>query len=218
MASGSRTSTSPFPREPWLSRAAVSIREAVADDVPALLDMWTDLRHHDGRRGARSSSDQLLAEVAHRYVEAIADKSCRLVVAVSGDAVLGMALFTVVSSSTLLDVPTVHASHMYVADGHRGRGVGKSLVAAAAVFAGERGVEQVMVSVAPGHREANRFYARLGFAPTVIRRVAPLPVLRRQLAMDEPAGPGALRRELRLRRSAVVGGGRLSQPAGRHEP
>jgi GNAT superfamily N-acetyltransferase len=199
-----------------LNRAAVSIRPAVPDDVPALLDMWTDLRHHDGRRGARASADhQLLAEVAHRYVEAIADDSCRLVVAVSGDLVLGMALFTVVSSSTLLDVPTVHASHMYVAAGHRGRGVGKTLVAAAAAFATERGVDQVMVSVSPGQREANRFYARLGFAPTVVRRVAPLAVLRRQLTVDEPAAPSVLRRELRLRRGALIGGARLRESAGR---
>ncbi|MEP7055386.1 MAG: GNAT family N-acetyltransferase [Actinomycetota bacterium] len=201
-----------------MNRAAVSVREAVAEDIPVLLDMWTDLRHHAVRRNTRASSDQLLAEVAHRFVEAIVDPSCRLVVAVAGDVVLGMALFTVVSSSTLLDVPTVHASHIYVVDGHRGRGVGKSLIAAAAVFAGERGVDQVMVSVAPGLREANRFYARLGFAPTVVRRVAPLSVLRRQLAADEPTGPGVpgvLRRELRLRRSALVGGTRVSETAGR---
>jgi GNAT superfamily N-acetyltransferase len=198
-----------------LSRAAVSIREAVADDVPVLLDMWTDLRHHDVRRAVRPSSEQLLAEVAHRYVEAIADDSCRLVVAVSGDVVLGMALFTVVSSSTLLDVPTVHASHMYVADGHRGRGVGRTLVAAAAAYAGERCVEQVMVSVAPGQREANRFYARLGFAPTVVRRVAPLAVLRRQLAGDELPRPSMLRRELRLRRGMPMATSHLPESAAR---
>lgn len=197
-----------------MTRAAVSIREAVPSDVPVLLDMWTELRHHGVRRGARSSSDQLLAEVAHSYVETIADTTCRLVVADAGDAVLGMALFTVMSSSTLLDVPTVHVSRMYVAAGHRGRGVGRSLVAAAAAYADERGVDQVMVSVAPGLREANRFYARLGFAPTVMRRVAPIAVLRRQLAAEKP-GPVVLRRELRRRRGALAGAARLAESASR---
>lgn len=192
-----------------MPRAALSIREAVPADIPALLDMWTKLRHHGVRRGVRSSSDQLLAAVEHRYVEAITDPSCRLVIAAADDAVLGMALFTVVSASTLLDVPAVQVSHMYVADGHRGRGVGKGLVASAAAYAAERGVDQVMVSVAPGLRDANRFYARLGFAPTVVRRVAPIAVLCRQLAAEEVV-PAVLRRELRLRRGVLVGAARLA--------
>ncbi|MEO6714269.1 MAG: GNAT family N-acetyltransferase [Mycobacteriales bacterium] len=198
-----------------MSRSVVSIREAVAADVPCLLDMWTELRHHGVRRATRTSSEQLLAEVAHGYVDAIGDESCRLVVATAGADILGMALFTIVSSSTLLDVPTVQVSHMYVVDGHRKRGVGKSLVAAAVSYAEERGVDQVMVSVAPGARDANRFYARLGFAPTVVRRVAPTAVLRRQLAAEEGA-PTALRRELRLRREALVGAQR--KPASERLP
>jgi hypothetical protein len=39
-----------------------------------------------------------------------------------------------------------------------------------------------VVSVTPTSRDANRFFARLGFAPLVIRRVAPLSVVRRRLA------------------------------------
>lgn len=187
-----------------MNRAVIGIREAVPSDVPMLLDMWTELRNHGVRRAARTSSEQLLAEVAHSYVEAIANPSCRLVVATAGEDILGMALFTLLSSSTLLDVPTVQASHMYVVDGYRKRGVGKSLVAAAAAYADECGVDQVMVSVAPGARDANRFFARLGFAPTVVRRVAPTAVLRRQLSIEE-GHPATLRRELRLRREAIIG-------------
>ena len=136
-----------------LIRAAITIREATADDVPVLLDMWTELRHHGVRRSARPSSDQLLAEVAHRYVQTIADSSCRLVVAAAGDDAVGMGLFTVVSSSTLLDVPTIQVSHLYVAGGHRRRGVGKAIIAAAATYADECGIDQVMASVTPGLRD-----------------------------------------------------------------
>lgn len=195
-------------------RAAISVREAEPGDISVLLDMWTELRHHGVRRNASPSSDQLLAEVAHRYVETIADTSCRLVVATGGGDVVGMALFTVVSSSTLLDVPTVQVSHMYVCNGNRRSGVGKSLIAAAAAYADERGVDQVMASVTPGLRDANRFYARLGFAPTVVRRVAPMAVLRRQLAAEE-ARPNVLRRELRLRRGALLGAAKVAESPGR---
>jgi GNAT superfamily N-acetyltransferase len=174
--------------------------------------MWTQLRQHGGRRSVRPLGNPLLEEVARRYVETINDSGQRLVVAVSDATVVGMALLSVTSASMLLDVPTVQVSHLYVGDGHRRRGIGKALVAAAAAYAGERGVDQVTVSVEPGARDANRFYARLGFAPSVVRRVAPLAVLRRQLAVDDVRNV-TLRRELRLRRGALARSTRVTDAA-----
>ena len=46
----------------------------------------------------------------------------------------------------------------------------------------------MITSVLPQLRETNRFYARLGFSPVVIRRSVPVSVLRRRLAPD---GAGA---------------------------
>jgi hypothetical protein len=72
------------------------------------------------------------------------------------------------------------------------------------------------VSVHPGSRDANRFFARLGFAPMAVRRVAPVAVVR------PAAGPGrgppgddhvVRRRARRLGRSALS-----SMPLGRVEP
>jgi ribosomal protein S18 acetylase RimI-like enzyme len=185
-----------------VTRAAVTIREATAADVPALLDLWSQLREQGPRRGTRPATTQVLESVEQRYVDAIASPDCRFVVATVDGDIAGMALLSVSSASTLLDLPAVQLSHMCVADRYRRRGVGKALVTAAAAYADERGIEQVMVSVYPQHRDANRFYARLGFAPLVVRRMAPLPVLRRQLAADD--GPSVmLRRELRLRRGGL---------------
>jgi GNAT superfamily N-acetyltransferase len=105
-----------------------------------------------------------------------------MVVAVADDEVpLGMALFTIAPGNALLDTPALHVSHAVVADRHKRRGAGKALVAAAAAFADERGLEQIVVSVHPGSRDANRFFARLGFAPLAVRRVAPTSVVRRHL-------------------------------------
>jgi N-acetylglutamate synthase-like GNAT family acetyltransferase len=92
-----------------------------------------------------------------------------------------MALFSVAPANALLDAPALHVSHAVVANRHKRRGAGKALLAAAAAFAEERGLEQVLVSVAPGSRDANRFFARLGFAPLAVRRVAATSVLRRRL-------------------------------------
>jgi len=192
-------------------RAAVSIRAAVPGDLPAMIQLWGQLRDQAPRRGARPLATNAPGSVEERYRAAIADEGCRLVVATLDDAIVGMALLTVTSASTLLDLPAVQVSHLSVADRHRRRGVGKALVAAAANYADERGVDQVMVAVYPQHRDANRFFARLGFAPVVVRRVAPLPVLRRQLATED-GRPATLRRELRLRRGRPGRAAHLGHP------
>ena len=59
-------------------------------------------------------------------------------------------------------------------------------MAAAAAYAEELGVDSVVVGVAPAGRDANRFFARLGFAPLVIRRIASVPALRRSLGTADP--------------------------------
>ena len=72
------------------------------------------------------------------------------------------------------------------------------------------GAEQIACTVLPGDRDYTRYMARLGFAPAVVRRAVPVPVLRRRLADGPPAllhatDVVARRRSLRARlaRSAV---------------
>ena len=48
-------------------------------------------------------------------------------------------------------------------------------------------MDSVVVAVGPTTRDANRFFARLGFAPQVIRRSAPVAALRRALASADPS-------------------------------
>lgn len=189
-----------------MARTALSVRPATVDDLPALLVLAEQLRDQllqpaDGRTRAPAAAR---AQLEQRYRDALADPD-RHVVLVTGpdEEPLGMALFIVASASALLDVPAIHVSHAVVADRHRRRGAGKALVAAAASFAEQRGVDQLVVSVPPGSREANRFFARLGFAPLAVRRAAPVSVVRRHLAQPEgrPLDVGPLhhpRRRVRL--------------------
>ena len=122
-----------------------------------------------------------------------------------------MALLTVAPANALLDLPAVHMSHAVVPDRHRRRGAGRALVAAAAAYAEEHGVEQLVVSVHPGSREANRFFARLGFAPLAVRRVAPVAAVRRRLAAGERAPADHV---VRLRRRPVRVRGTVGLPLG----
>jgi len=162
------------------------VRPAAVADLPALLSLGDQLLAVDLGGRVRGAPAAARASQEQRYLEAIDDLDRHLVVVVDErDEVIAMAMLTVSSVNALVDMPAAHLTHSVVSDGHKKRGAGKALVAAAASFAEQRGLDQLVVSVHPGSRDANRFFARLGFAPLVVRRVAPLAVVRRRLAQDD---------------------------------
>lgn len=165
------------------------MRPAVPSDLPALVELGTELREallptsdgvlRPGTPAARTALEQ-------RYREVLACSDRRLVIVVGErDEPLAMALFSISPANPLLDQPAVHMSHSVVSRRYERRGAGKALVAAAAAYAEECGLDQLVVSVRPGSREANRFFSRLGFAPLAVRRVAPVSAVRRRLAQAE---------------------------------
>lgn len=183
------------------------MRPAEQSDLPAMVALAEELREAllaspDGN--ARPGTPHARAALEHRLREALASDDRHLVVVVGERSEpLGMALFTVSSANALLDAPALHMSHAVVADRHKRRGAGKALVAAAAAYAEERGLDQLVVSVKPGSRDSNRFFARLGFAPLAVRRAAPVSAVRRRLAHSERSGADALVRR-RPRRQVVA--------------
>lgn len=189
-----------------MPRGSLRVRAATTADLPVLLAFGDELREQllpssDAALRGRGVPTVARAFLEQRYVEALEDPDRHLVVCVGDDdAPIGMALLTVASANALLDLPAVHMSHAVVADRHKRRGAGKALVAAAATYAEQRGVEQLVVSVHPGSRDANRFFARLGFAPLAVRRTAPVTAVRRRLAQTEtrPVAEHVVRRRPRL--------------------
>jgi ribosomal protein S18 acetylase RimI-like enzyme len=188
---------------PW---SPVRVRPVTPDDLPTLLEFGDELREQllpvEGGVRVRGSSMATRAALVQRYTEAIADPERHLVLAVGGkdgepEEPLGMALLTIATANALLDIPAVHVSHAVVSDRHRKRGAGKALVAAAASFAEEHGIDQIVVSVHPGSREAARFFARLGFVPLAVRRTAPVAVVRRRLSLGERTADHLVRRRPR---------------------
>jgi GNAT superfamily N-acetyltransferase len=109
--------------------------------------------------------------------------------------------------------PVLHVTHLIVAPGHRRRGIGRSLLAAAVHLAEDAGVEHVLATAAAGSREGNRYMARIGFAPLVVHRIAPTSALRRSLGMTDVAGRMAVLRRARMVRAQR--GGFASRAAGR---
>ena len=174
-----------------MPRSALRVRPATEADLPALLALGEEMREtllpsHVEPQRPRRTPVGARAALEHRYLDALEDPARHLVVVVNdAEEPLGMALLTVASANALLDLPAVHMSHAVVADRHKRRGAGKALVAAAAAFAESQGLDQIVVSVNPSSRDANRFFARLGFAPLAVRRTAPVAAVRRRLGQVE---------------------------------
>jgi len=189
-------------------RSALHVREALESDLPALVELGAELLPAEAGMRPTTPSGRLAFE--QRLREALDSPDRRLVLVVGErDQPLGMALFTVCSVNALFDSPALHMSHAVVDDRHRRRGAGRALVAAAAAYAEEKGLDQVVVSVRPGSRDANRFFARVGFAPLAVRRAASVVTIRRGLAQGELALGGVGRRRGRrtLAAAGLPGGG-----------
>lgn len=190
-----------------MAHPPVTVREATQDDVAPLLEMWRELRDMSARMD-RVTPCPDEAGVRERIAAVASNPGARMLVAVLDDEVAGMTVLTDSTYAPLFDHRAVHAHYLHVRSGFRHRGVGKALLAAAVSYADEVGAEHVLTSVLPQMRETQRFYARLGFGPVVVRRSVPVSVLRRRLAASGSTTVAehlvARRRTLRRVRAAVA--------------
>ncbi|MGB7820223.1 MAG: GNAT family N-acetyltransferase, partial [Ornithinibacter sp.] len=99
--------------------------------------------------------------------------------------------------------PEISVEQMWVAPEARRLGVAKALLTAVLAAAERAGCEHVVSNVPTASRDANRFFARLGFSSVVVRRVVPTSLLRRRLAPEtSESGTVLLRRRRSLRHRA----------------
>jgi ribosomal protein S18 acetylase RimI-like enzyme len=158
----------------------VDTRRAAVADVPALIHLWDELRTV-GARAERAVNPVSTPDIAVRLADAVASDDVTVLLASIAGEPAGMAVCRVVQPDPLSDSRLLQVSHVIVGRQHRRRGVGHALLVAAVEIADSHHLEHVAVELYPSVREASRFYARLGFAPVTVQRVAPLAVLRRRL-------------------------------------
>jgi GNAT superfamily N-acetyltransferase len=118
---------------------------------------------------------------------------------------VGFALLSDTLAGLFADSPCTAIDQLYVSASWRRHGVARQLVTAAAAHADRVGAESIVSHVPPQVRDANRFFARLGFSPTVVRRVTTPAALHRKLAatgQSALAGRVGLDEVLQRRRSA----------------
>lgn len=117
-----------------------------------------------------------------RIAQALARPDVRVLVAELAGVPVGLLVLRRDELLPLSRRSAVHVDEIVVVRSCRRRGIGRALLAAAARAAEAEGLEQVVVAAPPSGREANRFLARLGFAPLVVQRAASVTTLRRHLA------------------------------------
>jgi len=183
-----------------VSRSPITVRPAGPADISVLTALCDELGQVGGR-AERAINPVLLPDLDSHLREIITKPHCRVVLACAGDEPAGMAVLRVIRPDPLSSSRVVQVAHVMVARGMRRRGVGHALIAAAADFAEEQKIEHVAAGLYPSLRDASRFYARLGFAPVLVQRVAPVAILRRRLSPDGTTVRGDLvRRRSRVRR------------------
>lgn len=185
-----------------MPRSPVTTRRATVDDIPVLVGLWQELRQLGGR-AERAMNPVAIPDIADRLREAIVGDECHVVIACADTEPAGMAIYRAIHPDPLSDSRVLQMTHVIVTPGKRRRGVGRALLTAGADIADSLAVEHVGVGVYPSLRDASRFYARLGFAPVLVQRIAPIGVLRRRLGgADNPVArvEDLVRRRSRVRR------------------
>jgi L-amino acid N-acyltransferase YncA len=139
-----------------------SIRPAAESDVEAITDLfnaliatttyeWTEIPHR--------------AEERSRWLDERRGAGEPVFVAVSGDAVIGVASYGDFRNSTKWPGYRFTVEHsVHVAEGHWGQGVGRALMAALAARARDQGKRVMVAAIDASNVGSIKFHDRLGFA------------------------------------------------------
>ena len=165
-----------------MSRPAISVRRVSEDEERSFTELWMSSRVEAGispEVAARAASEGRVSTALNR-------EDVRAYLATADGRAVGFAVAATSPFSSLTDNPCVTIDQLYVVPESRKHGVARQLMSAVTLYADSRGCDQIGCNVPAQHREANRFFARLGFSSQVVRRVTSVAALRRRLGQDEP--------------------------------
>lgn len=175
---------------------------SVGDDLTHVTSLWVEAKVDAG-----TSREVCARAVADgRFAEALRRPGVQAYLAVLEGTPVGYAL-TTESPFGLSPAPEVAIEQLYVCPEARRHGVAKALLGAVLSAAERAGCEHVVSNVPTTSRDANRFFARLGFGSVVTRRVVATGTLRRRLAPETAeTGLELTRRRRSLRQRAFASG------------
>ncbi|GAA4402304.1 hypothetical protein GCM10023168_12700 [Fodinibacter luteus] len=182
-----------------MARRTVEVTPVDRDDLRDVTGLWLAARVDSG--SSREAATRLVAD--GRLGWALRRPGVNVFVArLDGEAV-GYAI-TTENPFGLSPQAELAIEQLWVAPAARRHGVAKSLIAAVLSAAERSGCELVVSNVPQASRDANRFFARLGFSSVIVRRVVSTSQLRRKLAPEScETGNELLRRRRSLRSRAL---------------
>jgi GNAT superfamily N-acetyltransferase len=173
-----------------VTRPVITIRRVTPDLEGDFTTLCTAAHlEASGDAEARVTPETRVASEA-RIALALARDDVRALLAVMDERPVGYIVLSRRPMSFLIDSPCLSIEQIFVTQEARRSGAARALVNAAAAYADQLGAEQIASSVPARGREANRFFARLGFSSFVVRRVTTTSALRRRLAAGERPSPG----------------------------
>lgn len=178
-----------------MTRPVVSVKHVSGELERPFTELWMASRIESG------TSPEVAARAASegKVATALARKDVRAFLAIADDQPVGFSVVTHSPFSGLADASGVAIDQLYVVPASRRHGVARHLLGAVTSYAENLGCEQIGCNVPSHHRDANRFFARLGFTSQVVRRVTSTGALRRRISANEPRH--SLDHLLQLRRS-----------------
>jgi ribosomal protein S18 acetylase RimI-like enzyme len=136
---------------------ALSLREATADDLPAVLALYAQPGLDDGDVLSVEQAREVFAQFA-RY------PSYRLFVAIDGTgAVVGSYALLVMHNLAHRGTPSAVAEDVVVDQTRRGQGIGRQMIEHARAMAREAGSYKLALSSNQKRTRAHAFYESLGF-------------------------------------------------------
>jgi GNAT superfamily N-acetyltransferase len=170
--------------------ASVVVRDATADDIPALNELAAEvnvtgvLARRARSSGAGSPRGALISPggTESTFEDATSAIGNRLLVATVTDRIVALLWLTFGQREVPSADNAIHINQLYVQRTHRRAGVARALLHEVTEIADARDANVVTAWTLPQDREVNRYLARLGFAPLAVRRVASVSSLRRTLA------------------------------------
>lgn len=178
--------------------AHVQVRRVDAPRVDAVVELWQQLRDEGGAPGdliSRRPDADLVRAALQR------PENTAFVALLDGQPV-GYLVATDCTLNPFAEGACVSVEQLFVVKQARKSGVAKALMTAVTAHAERQGADQIASSVPAGGRDANRFFARLGFTPVTTRRVTSTAGLRRKLSADSDVRRFALDQVLARRREA----------------
>ena len=130
------------------------IRQATPSDIPSILFLYAELHPTDGA---------IPLEMAESSFSQAMQSGVIYFVAVEDGKIVGSLYIAIIPNITKLCAPIGFIENVVVAQGHRRRGIGRSLIETAVQTAKDKGCYKVILSSNVKRTEAHKFYESIGF-------------------------------------------------------